>query len=269
TTEERIYIYDTETKALREVVPPASIMAVQVWNWGNFWMRFRPDGNALAFPAGHGLYVFDVESGETKTITEGTDRAIGSAAWSPDGKWLAYPKQDRELINHVYVYSFETGEERRLYDDPLGEWNPVFTPDGRYLLFLARRDLDANRMYDRTGRSWVLPEVYALALQKEAEDPDEPKDVDDKKKKDKDEDEDEEDEDADEDEDEDEDEEIEEPAEPAEPVEVAIAFEDLDMRTRRLTHMVEPVWSSLLITSDSERVIFGVSESRGDKRVGV
>jgi len=268
TTEEHIYIYDTETKELQEVVPAESIMAVQVWNWGSFWMRFRPDGKALAFPAGHGLYVFDVESGETKTITEGTDRSIGSAARSPDGKWLAYPKQDRELVNHLYVYSFETGEERRLYDDPLGEWNPVFTPDGRHLLFLARRDLDENHMYDRTGRSWILPEVYALALQKETEDPDEPKDIDDKKKKDKDEDEEDADDEDDDDED-DEEEEIEEPVGPAEPVEVAIDFEDLDMRTRRLTHMVEPVWSSLLVTPDSERVIFGVSESRGDKRVGV
>jgi len=262
TTEECIYIYDAATKALREVVPPESVTAVQIWNWGGYWMRFRPDGNALAFLAGHGLYVFDLESGETKTITVGTDRAVGSAAWSPDGRWLAYSKLDSELIGHLCVYSFETGEERRLYDDPLGEWNPVFTPDGKYLLFIARRDLDANNMYDRTGRSTVRSEVYALALQKETEDPDEPKDVEDKKKhKDKEQDDDENDE---EDEDEEEEEEEHEVAE-----RVEIDFDNLDMRTRRLTHMVEPVWGRLLITPDSERVIFGVTESRADKRVGV
>ena len=255
-TEERIYIYDAETKEVVEVVPPASLMAVQIWSWGSNRMCFRPDGKALAFQAGHGLYVFDIESGETTTIAEGTERAIGRAAWSPDGRWIAYSKLDRELHGHLCVYSFETGEERRLYDDPFGEWNPVFTSDGKYLVFLARRELDSNSMYDRTGRSTVRSEVYALALRKETEDPDEPKDIDDEKK----------DEDKDEDEDDDDDEEEKE-YEVAD--NVVIDFDNLEMRTRRLTSMVEPIWSKLLVTPDSERVIFGVTESRGDRRVGV
>jgi tricorn protease len=258
TTEEYIYIYDTDAKTLREIVPPESVTAVQIWNWGGYWMRFRPDGNALAFPAGHGLYLFDLESGDTKAISVGTDGAIGEAAWSPDGRWLAYSKLDTELIGHLYVYSFDTGEERRLYDDPLGEFNPVFTPDGKYLLFVASRDLDANDMYDREGRSTVRTEVYALALQPETQDPDEPKDVEDKQK------------DKENDNEKDKEKHAAENSEKHQVAgEVVIDFDNLDTRTRRLTCMVEPVWSRLLVTPDSERVIFALTEPRGDKNVGV
>jgi tricorn protease len=284
---ERIFIYDRKTKEVTEIEPPASLMAVDLWTWNHNRMVFRPDSKALAFHAGHGLYVYDLETGETKLISEGTERSIEPSAWSPDGRWLAYSKLDTELLNpHLFVYSFDTGGERRLYDDPLGEWRPVFTPDGKYLLFLARRELDSGDMYDTTGRSRVVEEIYALALQKETVDPDEPPDPDaEKEDKAKDEGDDEGNGDVDKTADNEQTEEAgEEAAEEAEAgeaekaekaegeeegVKVEIDFDDVDTRTRRITYMVEPIWSWLLVTPDSKRVIFGVNEPRGDRRVNV
>ena len=285
--EEHVYLHDRKTKELTEIVPPESLMAVQIWTWGNNRIAFRPDGKALAFQAGHGLYVYDLESRETAKIAETKDCSIGRSAWSPDGRWMAYAKPDVNLVEHLYVYSFDTKEERRLFEDAYGEWNPAFTPDGKYLVFLARRELDGDDQYDREGRSWVQPEVYALALQPEKADPDEPKDPDaeekaEEKKEDKEKDKTDGDgesggdaaapesggdvEDSDNKAAEATDEKAaeapaageqktEEPAKEEEKLRVEISFDNVEQRIRRLTQMVEGVWSPLLVTPDSQRVI--------------
>jgi len=275
--EEHVYIYDRESRELTEIVPPESLLAVQMCTWLNNRLAFRPDGKALAFHAGHGLYVYDLASAETTKVTETTERAIGRCAWSPDGKWLAYSKADRDLEEHVYVYSFDAGEEHQLYDDPFGEGNPTWSPDGKYLLFLSRHELDKDYRYDN-GMPYVMSEVYALALQKETVDPEDPADA--PKKKDT-------------------------PAgdgaagrkgedaqdgdgarwvfgrlsgwfgldsaakgddETGGKTKVEIDFDNVEQRTRRITHMAEEIYSPLIVTPDSKRVIFGLTEARGKKR---
>ena len=53
------------------------------------WPRPSPDGKRLVFTALARLWVMDLPSGEPRRLTE-NDVGEHAAAWSPDGRWIAY-----------------------------------------------------------------------------------------------------------------------------------------------------------------------------------
>ncbi len=52
-----------------------------------------PDGRRMAYSDGLGLHVWNVEAGNTRPIP-GTEDGV-SAAWSPDGAWIAFTRYER------------------------------------------------------------------------------------------------------------------------------------------------------------------------------
>jgi tricorn protease len=143
-------------------------------------LRFSPDGGKIAF-ADHTLrlHVLDVA---TREVTE-VDRAghepmdigldekpIHDFAWSPDGRWLAYSKIDDDLVSQVWIYSLADRTARRAGDGRYNDFGPVFTRDGRHLLFLSQRRFDPT--FDDFEWQMVYKEttgVYALTLQHDGE----------------------------------------------------------------------------------------------------
>lgn len=115
-------------------------------------LRWSPDSKKIAF-ADQNLrcFILDVT---TKQITE-VDQAqyenvdisldnkpISDFAWSPDSKFLAYSKMNKDRVYQVYIYSLET---RNIYPASNGlyyDFNPVFTKDGEHLLFISNRSFN-------------------------------------------------------------------------------------------------------------------------------
>ena len=81
----------------------------------------------------------DLESGKTSIIASSEAGRIENAHFSPDGKWIAYSKQDRDLRPHIYVTPSTGGSEHHVGNDDVlfSETTPMWTPDGKRLLFLA------------------------------------------------------------------------------------------------------------------------------------
>jgi tricorn protease len=102
-------------------------------------LDWLPDSKSLVYGASDKkLYLVDVESGATKVLASGDVGNIQGGDVSPDGKWVAYSKADRDLRQHVYVVSTAGGAEMRLDDDNLfASYAPRWTPDGKKLIFLA------------------------------------------------------------------------------------------------------------------------------------
>lgn len=78
-------------------------------------------------------------------------RRISSPVVSPDGRWVAYVEttHDPETLSsdtQIFILSILGGEPRRLTADPAGSRNPMFTPDGRELLFVSSRG-GTNQVY--------------------------------------------------------------------------------------------------------------------------
>jgi Tol biopolymer transport system component len=104
---------------------------------------FSPDGNMIAFRSerdGGGIYVMPSLGGAPRRIADGGYRP----RWSPDGRQIAYwTGQNMSYLffpAEIHIIGSKGGEARAIHPGlPMARW-PVWSPDGKYLLFLGARD---------------------------------------------------------------------------------------------------------------------------------
>jgi Tol biopolymer transport system component len=76
-------------------------------------------------------------------------RRTVSLAWSPDGEWIATSHREAgEAAESIYLIS-PTGAARRITVNPgaFGDQSPVFSPDGRSLVFSRMSGYSATELY--------------------------------------------------------------------------------------------------------------------------
>ena len=132
-------------------------------------IRWAPDSKALIFAGSdHKLYRYDLEGSKSSVIASGEAGNIQGARFSPDGKWVAYSKLGHDLRPHVYVSPSIGGAERHVGNDDLlfSETTPVWTPDGKRLLFLAGLAQAGSATLRR-----AFVQVYSVTLAKEEKNP--------------------------------------------------------------------------------------------------
>jgi tricorn protease len=132
-------------------------------------IQWAPDSKSLIYSASdHKLYRWDMDAGKTTAIASGDAGNIQGATFSPDGRWIVYSKLDHDLRPHVYVISSTGGAEHAVGNDDLlfSEISPVWTPDGKKLLFLAGL---AQAGSATLRQSFV--QVYSVSLAKEEKNP--------------------------------------------------------------------------------------------------
>jgi len=79
--------------------------------------------------------------GPPAALTPARDDDDAYADISPDGRWLAFARSEKETT-HVYVAPLDGGEARRLTDFP--STVPRWSPDGRWIAFSSSRGLDGG-----------------------------------------------------------------------------------------------------------------------------
>ena len=64
------------------------------------------------------LWYIDLDTGKSTKVDTGPlrRRPARPPVWSPDGKWLAYPRQLKNYLNAVFLYSLETGKAHQITD---------------------------------------------------------------------------------------------------------------------------------------------------------
>ncbi len=104
--------------------------------------QYAQNGNDQVFA----IERYDMRTGERSTIAGGPGGAVRPSP-SPDGRWLAFVKREREK-SKLYIKDLATGEERKIYDaldqDMQETWsvtgvypNMDWTPDSRTIVFWA------------------------------------------------------------------------------------------------------------------------------------
>ena len=107
-----------------------------------------PDGQWIAQTVAGFLLLVDINGlKKPKEIHWGRPQgATNMAAWSPDGKKLAFTIRIPGVLNDIYVIDITGDNFRRLTDHPWQDLYPAWHPDGRWIAFWSNRD-GGNAVY--------------------------------------------------------------------------------------------------------------------------
>jgi serine/threonine protein kinase len=106
---------------------------------------FSPDGSRIAFRSerdGGGVYVVPTLGG-----VEQRQADLGrSPRFSPDGQWIAYWVGDQSYYGRrqIFVIPANGGQPRQILPDFFTASRPVWSPDGKHLLFRGASDSKAS-----------------------------------------------------------------------------------------------------------------------------
>lgn len=99
-----------------------------------------PDGARIAFlRGGRALWVMDAGGGQARRLAEGM--IAEDFAWSPDGRWLAFSREDDDFNSDIWIVSADgkTGPVN-LSQHPDADAGPAWSGDGKLLAFTSRRE---------------------------------------------------------------------------------------------------------------------------------
>jgi Tol biopolymer transport system component len=122
------------------------------------WAVWSPNGKHLAFDSNRAhhapnskhvndIFVMRPDGSGVEKLTN-SRAASGDAAWSPDGRLIAFDSDrgNREGYNAIYVMNANGGKIRRITKPapPLSDYEPRFSPDGAQLVFSRARGTAEN-----------------------------------------------------------------------------------------------------------------------------
>lgn len=108
--------------------------------------RWSPDGKTIAYysrrKGWNQIWLMDADGGNKRRLIH-IPNDFSSIAWSPDGKLIAASVEDMDNLydSHIYVFPVDGSEPRKITpDNGCYDWEPRFTSDGKYIVFLSNRD---------------------------------------------------------------------------------------------------------------------------------
>ncbi|HTS64911.1 MAG TPA: S41 family peptidase [Candidatus Acidoferrales bacterium] len=153
---EEVYISDELGKSARKLSDADCDKTGLAWS---------PDSKSLMWSGSdHKLRMVDVDSGKTDIVAQGEAGNVNGAQFSPDGKWISYAKQDRQLRSHIWIKELGvpsgSGPEHMIgHDDFLLSSGARWTPDGKKLLLIGGVGAPAMAALNRT-----TTQLYAVSL---------------------------------------------------------------------------------------------------------
>lgn len=101
---------------------------------------WSPGSDRIVFAGSdHALYYVDVDSHDVVKVDQDRRRPMRDYSWSPDGRWLAYSKNNSSNVSTIYLYSLDDRKSTRVSNGWNDDSDPVFGPDGKYLFFVSAR----------------------------------------------------------------------------------------------------------------------------------
>ena len=123
---------------------------------GEEWIGVH--SNKSASPSG--LWIINVATGEKRLLTEGD---AAQPSWSPGGGRIAYWDWSPEGHGDIVTIPATGGPPVRITADDSIDWNPVWSPDGRYIYFASDRGGSMNlwriAVDEKTGGATGAPEA--------------------------------------------------------------------------------------------------------------
>jgi len=126
--------------------------------------QVSPDGTRIACTVGgngaRALAVVPITGGAPRVLATGQPGVAYGPSWSPDGKTIAYSRWKPGGYRDIHLYDLTAGRDRALWVDRAMDMDPVYTRDGRFLVFSSDRtgiynlfayELGTERLYQVTN----------------------------------------------------------------------------------------------------------------------
>lgn len=94
------------------------------------------------------LQYTDISSKEIHLILQSPYNKIENYSWSPDSKWVIFEQKAENHFTVISVYNIENKEIKNITDSWFDSYEPVFSRDGKYILFASAREF--NPIYSQT-----------------------------------------------------------------------------------------------------------------------
>ena len=83
------------------------------------------------------LYLLDIDTKDLVTVARNPVTLIDDYSWSPDSRWVAYAYREKNYNSDIYLFDTEEKKSTGFLMGPTDDYQPVFTPDGKTLVFFS------------------------------------------------------------------------------------------------------------------------------------
>jgi tricorn protease len=165
-----IYIQDPKA----ETTPKSLTKKNDTYLFGLDW---APNSKSILFSDKRNkLWMVDVESEKKTLVAESDLGPIRQYTWSPDSKWIAFVKPE-EGSSIIRLYSAESNKVYEVTDSWYNSGNPVFSRDGKYLVFVSARTFNPTYSSTEWNHSYQdMNKLYLATLNPNTPSPFAPKD---------------------------------------------------------------------------------------------
>jgi tricorn protease len=157
TGEYEIYLRENSKGALPRQITRNSTS----WKYEAIW---SPDSKYMLYSDRTlKLWLLEVETGKLTEVDKATYNEIRSYDFSPDSRWITYPKEGSNEQPAIWVYEMATGKKTQITDGTFADNDPVFSTCGNYLFFTSNRDFNLSfssfefdYLYNRATRMFAI-----------------------------------------------------------------------------------------------------------------
>ena len=170
TGETEIYLQDMEkTEPVQLTKGADTYIRSLVW---------APDSKSLLYgDRKNRLVQVSVPDGAKKVLMTNPEAEFRGVSFSSDGQWIAYTKPAANEMGVVYVYNLASGKEIPITEKWYDSGSPIFSEDGKYLIFTSARDLTPTYSSVEWNYAYTnMSAMYIAVLSKDTPSPFLPKD---------------------------------------------------------------------------------------------
>lgn len=156
------YISDATGETELYLRPAAGGEPVQATRGNDTYIRgfgWSPDSKKIVYTDRRNrIKLLDIASKKTTVILQNPTGEPRGVNFSPDSRWLTYALTGENRIDVIYLYDLAEGKQYPVTDRWYESFSPVFSTDGKYLVFGSARDfsptygsLEWNHVYNNLG----------------------------------------------------------------------------------------------------------------------
>jgi len=155
TGETEVYLYEVSSGESRQLTKGADTYFRS--------LEWAPDSKSLIYTDRKNRVVeVSIPGGAVRTLLQNPASEFYGVSFSPDSKWLTYTRPAANEMSVVYVFNIAEGKEYPVTERWYNSSSPVFSSDGKYLIFSSDRDI--NPQYSRIEWNFSLGNMGAAYM---------------------------------------------------------------------------------------------------------